>query len=118
MVPRRFTTHLGSSSSPKSTPKNSPKLTSQKTAPLLGAESSTSLEDDASPKVPRKEDKSSVSDQKVEDAPDQKVQERRWSVSDLPSLKLHNQNLPTLVGMLEQVSCSSRNSYKFSMYIN
>ena len=55
--------------------------------------SSESITPTASPKLPHKED----------DASDEK-REHRWSISDLPSLQLHNKNFPALIGMLEQVS--------------
>ena len=91
------------------------------------------VDEGTSPKVPprRKKEKDStpkVSRRKEEDTssngPDQKEnfdakenldqkekvdqkedEQRRWSVSDLPSLQLHGQDFPTLVNMLEQVSC-------------
>lgn len=110
VVTRRFSTHLGGNSSPKSSRKFLLKTSlSSQNSISLGADSATLLEDDASPKLPCKEDTSNNPDQKVENAPDQKVRETRWSITDLPSLQLHNQNLPTLVGMLEQVSYSSGN---------
>lgn len=115
VVPRRFTT---TSSSPRSPHRmtnllKSP-LVSKDSSPLPAAPESvagtteslattvaapSSSEEDTSPKLQHKEeDTSSV--------PDQKVAEQRWSVSDLPSLQLHNQEFPALVTMMEQVSRS------------
>ena len=103
IVPRRFSIIGSSSGSPKSPHKmvlpNTP-LTSKDSIPLADSlaapGSSTSLDTDASPELPRKEDTlSPLADQR---------EAKRWSVSDLPSLKLHGQNFPALVGMLEQVS--------------
>ena len=103
MVPRRFTAIGSSSSSPKSPHKMIlPKipLTSKDSIPLSGTSDSlagpamSASTSDASLEMPHKEDTLSPSLQK---------EEKRWSVSDLPSLKLHNQDFSALVGMLEQV---------------
>ena len=103
MVPRRFTAIGSITGSPKSPHKmilpKSPPI-SRESIPLADAlaapGSATSLDTDPSPELSRKEETlSPPADQK---------EGKRWSVSDLPSLKLHGQDFPALVGMLEQVS--------------
>ena len=86
VVPRRFTT--SSTSSPKS-----PHRVNVIKPVVALKEGSSDSTPTASPKLPHKED----------DPPDEK-KEPRWSISDLPSLQLHNKTFPALVGMLEQVS--------------
>ena len=125
VVPRRFTT---TSSSPRSPHRmtnllKSP-LVSKDSSPLpaepesvagttesLATAAPNSSEEDTSPKLQhKKEDTSSVSDQKVA--------EQRWSVSDLPSLQLHNQEFPALVTMMEQVSRSPVMSQLLSLSVS
>lgn len=105
VVPRRFTTHLGSAGSPKSPrklPQKAP-VSSANSIPLLGAsELPASQEGDASSKLQEKEEKLPHKEE-TPNVVDQNG-EVRWSVSDLPSLQLHNQDLPSLVAMMEQVS--------------
>ena len=108
MVPRRLTA-IGSIGG---SPKSPHKLILPKSPPnsrdfimladsLAAPGSSTSLDTEPSPELSRKED--TLSPPAVQKEGDQK-EGKRWSVSDLPSLKLHGQDFPALVGMLEQVN--------------
>ena len=123
--PRRFTTNIGSMSSPKSPHKmNLPKIplaepvfstdpsgTSDSPA-IVAATAPAPAEEEAIPKAPprkkKEKDSPKVSQRKAEVASsndnDQKENKERWSISDLPSLQLHGQDFPALVSMLEQVS--------------
>lgn len=103
MVPRRLTA-IGSPKSPHKMvlPKNPPNskdfimLADSLADSLAAPGSSTSLDTEPSPELPRKENTLSPLAIQKED--------KRWSLSDLPSLKLHGQDFPALVGMLEQVN--------------
>ena len=102
MVPKRFTVSSTSSASPKSPHRMVlPKPLPKDSAPLAGVADSpvavASHDVNAAPELPPMENTLSP--------PSDSKKQKRWSVSDLPSLNLYNQDVSSLVGMLEQVCC-------------